>query len=126
MELHQHCDKLCTRKLFQQAFLSPSSQALQILNRDVGRFDDYVTPKDFSVYINELVTEDVLDALVSRLQLPADALLYFQVELFRQRLGSKLRRHEWFRYVHPDSEAGSDGEDSEDFSDMNDSDLEYW
>ena len=76
-----------------------------------------------------MVTEDLLADLVDKLELPVDSLIYFEVELFRQRLATKIRRCEWFRYFDPEIDGvhGEQEEDSEeDSSDMNDSDLEYW
>ena len=118
----------CTRQLFQTTFFSHHSPSSALFHQtdDALTLDFFQSPDHFHIYLNEMITEDVIDNLVDTLGLPKDSVVYFEIELFRQRMASMFRQFNWFKYYDEDIDLGSDP-DSEEFStDENDSDLEYW
>ena len=126
--------QLCVRNIFQSCFVKPSSAKQSLLGiEDKLRQEDIDLDSDLDLNLNDkvtywsnIITTEVLEGLISRLSLPADSLLYFEVELFTQQLCSKLCM---FRY--PEEEYQNILEwfsESDELSsgDEGESDIEYW
>ncbi len=99
----------------------------QILN-DNFTLKDLEQPHDYMTYLMELLDTTVLDNLVDTLHLPKDSLIHFEIELLRQRLCSKFRQFQWFKFYDEEIDGvfGTASDSDEIISDEDDSDLEYW
>ena len=95
---------------------------------DSFALEDLEQPDEYMMYLMTLLDTPVLENLVDMLRLPKDALVYFEIELLRQRLCSKFRQFQWFKYYDEDIDGVfGTADDSDDLStDEDDSDLEYW
>ena len=126
--------QLCVRNIFQNCLVKPAAAKLSLLGieENVGQEDiDLNSDLDLGLndkvtYWSNVITTEVLKRLISVLSLPADTLVYFEVELFTRQLCTKLCLFrypdeefqnvlEWFS----ESDELSSGEEGE-------SDIEYW
>ena len=126
--------QLCVRNIFQNSLAKPSAVKQvflgiedKIKQKEIGLdfhldlgFGDKVT------YLCEVITTDVLESLITKLSIPADSLVYFEVELLAQQLCSKLCL---FRYPEDEYENVLEWFSESDeltSGDEGDSDIEYW
>ena len=79
--------------------------------------------KNLKIHEDTYMNVSTLENFVEKVGLPKDSVVYFEMELLRQRLCSSFKRLQWFKYY--DEEL--DSSESEDYpTDEDDSDLEYW
>lgn len=124
--------QLSVRAIFQYSFIqSLRPNPLLFLPKIVSpgfSLDEMELGEDYMSYLTHLLDSGILESLVDSLHLPKDSLVYFEMELLRQRLMSKFRLFHWFKYYDEEVDGvfGESGDSEEPPSDEDDSDLEYW
>lgn len=114
--------QLCVRNIFHQCLARRSGGTLGIL----GVTDNHGASCDAVTYWSHLIDSACLERLIAGLSLPADSLIYFEVELFVKQLCSKLCS---FRYpVKPDDDFCDVFSETDELSssEEGESDIEYW
>ena len=122
----------CARTIFRNCFLKVKSpHPLLVFPKTLDPAFNLTSmdrPDEYMTYLSHIIDISALENLICLLGLPRDSLVYFEIELLRQRMLTKFRQFYWFKYYDEEiDELYGMGSDSDEvISDEDDSDLEYW
>lgn len=127
--------QLAARTIFTQCFLEGSNALGKILpvNTIKDRFSgaDLQQIDVYDEYISLVLNKTVLKALVTRLGLPQDSIVNFEIELLLHQMASRFSS---YKLLPPENVFSGESDDSLSLTDSDvsasadegDSDLEYW